>query len=103
MTSTLNPQVTLLLQHRLQNMRDQQRRMKHSLIALEADAASLKLFIQATCEHEFKAIKGYEHEGGLCSRCGLNAMSERVVVAAFEAKVESHHSIGDLSNVCSSD
>ena len=54
-----------------------QRRVAQVQKTLDLETAELRELESARvyCEHTFEpALKGYEHEGGYCTRCGINEL-----------------------------
>ena len=50
------------------------RELKKSIFSLEKDIANLKEEAVTKCNHKWKTLKNYEHEGGNCIKCGLNQL-----------------------------
>ena len=54
-----------------------QRKVAQAQKALDLEIAELRKLeaSRVHCEHTFEpAVKGYEHEGGYCSKCGINEL-----------------------------
>jgi hypothetical protein len=62
--------VTLLDQ--INHAEKHRREIAKRLAEQDAAIAALK-FYRFECDHDFApALKGYEHEGGHCTKCGIN-------------------------------
>jgi hypothetical protein len=68
------PNMSVTLLERIEYAEKQRREIAERLAEQDAVIAELKSY-RFECDHDFaSALKGYEHEGGHCIKCGINAV-----------------------------
>jgi hypothetical protein len=64
--------MSVTLKDQIEHAEKRRREIAQRLAEQDAVIAELK-FYRFECEHDFApALKGYEHEGGHCTKCGIN-------------------------------
>lgn len=75
----------------LLHLRQLHQRITHAeadLAKMQHEQHVLQLGVYATCDHNFVAVKGYEHEGTNCVICGVSNWMLQAHVAAWETLKE---------------
>ena len=66
--------MTELIKDQIAKRRSEIRELQDKIASLNKEVFSIEREAITKCNHEWKTLKNYEHEGGNCIKCGLNQL-----------------------------